>query len=101
MNRTTITLVCFFLLQSALAFAVDPPAPATGSVTEATLEISTIYKGFKSFAYAMSALCALIGSIRVYTRFQKGDDARSSILVWFGGCAVALVVPSFLDVFFK
>jgi hypothetical protein len=60
-----------------------------------------IYRTFKSLAFGVSGICALIGSMKVYSKLSQGDgDFRRSILVWFGACLTALLIPSILDALF-
>lgn len=75
---------------------------AQPNVDSATLEVSFMYKYMISFSRGMSALCALIGGIKVFNRFTLGDtEVKSLIIRWFGGAMFAFLLPNLVDVLFR
>ncbi|PRY27814.1 uncharacterized protein DUF4134 [Spirosoma oryzae] len=89
-----ICLLVFLGLLTAYAQAVN--------VDAATMEVSGGYRQFKTFSKGVSAICACVGAIRVYSKFSSGDpDMRRGVLVWFGAALFAALLPSVLDALFR
>lgn len=71
-------------------------------ISPATLQVSGGYRGFKALAKSVAAVCALIGAIKVFTKFSNGDpDVKRSATVWFGGSFFAVLIFGIIDVLFR
>ena len=67
----------------------------------ATMEASGIYRAFKKLAYSVSGICAMIGAMKVYSKYANGDpDMKRGTLAWLGGAFFVALVPSVLDALF-
>ena len=94
-----LMLLGMFLLVSGVVFAQKTTLPADDP---AMLQVSGLYKSFKTFAMLFTAICALIGGSRVYNKFAQGDPAASqSALTWFLTVFFCLSVTYFLDLYFR
>lgn len=92
----------YFILSIGSLILLSTVAVFAQGVDAATLQVSTSYLQFKSFAKAVSAICALIGGLKAYNKFQNGDpEFKRGILVWFGAAAFSMMIPSILDALFR
>lgn len=75
---------------------------AGGSPSEATLLVSGLYRYYKLVAQIVSAICALIGGVKVYGKIMDGgSESRRSILVWFSASLFCLFIEPILDLLFR
>ena len=96
-NKNIIAKVLFALVS---IFAVNLlSAQSAGSldegITAATDTIAGSFDAIETLIFAIAAVLALVGAIRVYSKFQSGDpDTMKSAMGWFGA-AIFLIVASF------
>lgn len=98
----------FWALTSLLVLVVTPALMAQGdfgaggSPSEATLLVSGLYRYYKLVAQIVSAICALVGGVKVYGKIMDGgSESRRSILVWFSASLFCLFVIPILDKLFR
>jgi len=97
----TTRITCIILLIGILVFLPILSALAQ-DISPATMQVSGGYRGFKDLAKSVAAICALIGAIKVFTKFSSGDqDVKRSATVWFGGCFFAILIFGLIDVLFR
>lgn len=92
-----ISLICFLVMIGTMTAYAQAVLPITH-------DVSNIYRTFKSLAKVVSAVCAIIGSIKVFGKFTNGDpsvDVKRSILIWFGGCFFSLLIFGLVDTLFR
>jgi hypothetical protein len=76
-------------------------APPT-AVAKATYQISSAYKAMKILGSTVAMICAMIGSVKVYNKFQMADpDMYRSIFAWIFACLFCLYFPYFFDLLFR
>lgn len=94
------------LTLALVLLAVTPVFATGGGGSNAIQNASQTIKGWKgpvtNLIYAIAAVVALVGSIRIYNKWQNGDQDINKELMGFGGaCLFLFLVPSFIDAFFK
>ena len=90
------------VLTSAPMLLAQGDFGAGGTPSEATLLVSGLYRYYKLVAQIVSAICALIGGVKVYGKIMDGgSESRRSILVWFSASLFCLFIEPILDVLFR
>ncbi|MCY7357493.1 MAG: DUF4134 domain-containing protein [Rudanella sp.] len=75
---------------------------AQPSVGAGTMGVSSLYRAFKGIAMGMCAICALVGSVKVYRKLNKNsDEGMEGVLSWFSGLIVSIAVLAILDNLFR
>lgn len=94
------------VLTVALALFAFSPVLAAGrgssALEDAANDIKSYYAGVKLILYAIGGVVGLIGGIRIYNKWQNGDqDVNKELMGWGGACIFLMIVPTFIDAFFK
>jgi len=64
-------------------------------ITQARDQITGSFDAIETLVYAIAAILALVGAIRVYGKFVSGDpDTAKAAMGWFGA-AIFLIVATF------
>lgn len=67
-----------------------------------TMGVSSLYRAFKGIAMGMCAICALMGSVKVYRKLNKNsDEGMEGVVSWFSGLIVSIAVLAILDNLFR
>lgn len=91
-NALTLALVLFM---------TAPLYAGGGALGVAAQKIGEYKEGAKLLIKAIAAVVGLIGGIRIYNKWQNGDqDVNKEIMGWAGACIFLLLVPTFLDSIF-
>lgn len=70
-------------------------------IDAASSEISTFVDPVANFILIVGAVVGLIGGIRVYIKWNSGDqDVQKSIMGWFGSCLFLVTVGIVVKAFF-
>jgi|GEM_PF-5105055 len=95
-------ITSLLVLASAPILLAQGDFGAGGSPSEATLLVSGLYRYYKLVAQIVSAICALIGGVKVYGKIMDGgSESRRSILVWFSASLFCLFIEPILDLLFR
>jgi hypothetical protein len=88
---TLITLTYFQSLFAQGGFGIDA----------ASSEIATFIDPVANFILIVGAVVGLIGGVRVYIKWNSGDqDVQKSIMGWFGSCLFLVTVGIVIKAFF-
>lgn len=92
-------------LLAALTFAAFSSALAQGNglagITDATNMVTSYFDPGTRLAYAVGAICGLVGAIKTYNKFSSGDpDVGKTAAGWFGSCIFLVVAATILRSFF-
>ncbi|MBS9767646.1 MAG: DUF4134 domain-containing protein [Flavobacteriaceae bacterium] len=91
------------LMTSALILGCNLLTFAQGKkgIDTATTEIKTYYGSVSDLIMAIGAVVGLVGGIRVYIKWNNGDqDVNKSIMSWFGACIFLVLVGVVIKAFF-
>lgn len=97
------------LVTLALAFAVvvatsaDALAQGNGQagIEAATQQVTQYFDPATKLMYAVGAVLGLIGGVKVYSKWNSGDqDTQKVAASWFGSCIFLVVVATILRAFF-
>jgi len=87
----------FLLIQTMERAAAQNAA----GIDQATNEVRSYIDPVSNLIIAIGAVVGLIGGIRVYIKWQSGDqDTQKSLMGWFGACLFLVLVGVVIKAFF-
>jgi len=97
-QKLKIILLCgTVLLVSAILNAQD----GTAGINEANTKVRSYFSAGTNLMYAVGAIVGLIGAIKVYQKWNGGDqDTGKVAAAWFGSCVFLVVVATVIRSFF-
>ncbi len=76
-------------------------AQSAAGIDQATSEVSSYIDPVSNLIIAIGAVVGLIGGVRVYIKWQSGDqDTQKAIMGWFGACLFLILVGVVIKAFF-
>lgn len=99
MNRTIAKGVATLalLLLTCGAFAQD----GIQGIEAANTKVRSYFEAGTNLMYAVGALLGLIGAVKVYQKWNSGDQDTSKVAAaWFGSCVFLVVVATVIKGFF-
>ena len=98
MNKK-ITLMMLLLMTAAIGAYAQGNGIA--GINEATKMVTSYFDPGTKLIYAVGAVVGLIGGIKVYNKFSRGDpDTSKTAASWFGACIFLIVAATILRSFF-
>lgn len=92
--------VTAFVLLS-LFWIFESLAQSSAGIDQATAEVSSYVDPVSNLIIAIGAVVGLIGGVRVYIKWQSGDqDTQKAIMGWFGACLFLVLVGVVIKAFF-
>jgi len=93
----TILLCSVVFSLSAVLYAQD----GTAGINEANTKVRSYFAAGTNLMYAVGAIVGLIGAIKVYQKWNSGDqDTGKVAAAWFGSCVFLVVVATVIRSFF-
>lgn len=94
-TRVTTALFALFVNQTLLA------QKAGEGFTDATKQVTTFFNLGITLMYAIGALVGIIGAVKVYNKWNSGDQDTGKVAAsWLGSCIFLVVVATILKGFF-
>jgi len=94
-KKTFISLVLMVL--SVMVYAQD----GIEGINEANLKVRSYFSAGTNLMYAVGAILGLIGAVKVYQKWNAGDqDTGKVAAAWFGSCIFLVVVATVIQSFF-
>nr|WP_294900400.1 DUF4134 domain-containing protein [uncultured Pedobacter sp.] len=92
------TLLCATLVFiSFIVMAQDGNA----GITEATNKVRSYFITGTNLMYAIGSIVGLVGAIKVFQKWNNGDDDTSKVAsAWFASCVFLVIVATVLQSFF-
>ena len=85
------------LVSTVWAFSQDGVA----GIQDANLKVRSYFASGTQLMYAIGAILALIGAVKVYQKWNAGDhDTGRVAAAWFGSCVFLVVVVTVIRAFF-
>lgn len=76
-------------------------AQSSAGIDQATAEVNSYVDPVANLIIAIGAVVGLIGGVRVYIKWQSGDqDTQKAIMGWFGACLFLILVGVVIRSFF-
>ena len=89
------------LLFIGVIYALSLVAQSASGIDQATSEINSYVDPVSNLIIAIGAVVGLIGGVRVYIKWQSGDqDTQKAIMGWFGACLFLILVGVVIKAFF-
>ena len=92
--------VCAVMLLTSIhltLFAQDGNA----GINEANSKVRSYFDAGTNLMYAVGALLGLIGAVKVYQKWNAGDqDTGKVAAAWFGSCVFLVIVATVIKSFF-
>ncbi|HQS22843.1 MAG: carbamoyl phosphate synthetase [Sphingobacteriia bacterium 24-36-13] len=99
-NRKRFIILCAVVALIAIhygAFAQD----GIQGINEANTKVRSYFAAGTQLMYAVGALLGLIGAVKVYQKWNAGDqDTGKVAAAWFGSCIFLVVVATVIQSFF-
>ncbi|SDF45188.1 protein of unknown function [Mucilaginibacter pineti] len=93
----TGVLTAFGLIISLIAKSQDGNA----GINEANTQVRSYFESGTNLMYAIGAILGLIGAVKVYSKWNAGDQDTSKVAAaWFGSCIFLVVVATIIKSFF-
>jgi len=93
-------LIVFVIIANATAGHLM--AQNAAGIDQATTEINSYVDPVSNLIIAIGAVVGLIGGVRVYIKWQSGDqDTQKAIMGWFGACLFLILVGVVIRAFFS
>jgi len=95
--KQIFVLILLMLLLTTILFAQDGNA----GINEATMRVRSYFATGTSLMYAIGAVLGLVGAIKVFQKWNSGDqDTGKVAAAWFGSCVFLVIVATVLRSFF-
>ncbi|QHN64624.1 DUF4134 family protein [Bergeyella cardium] len=96
-KREKVFILSLLLLSTTPVLA----GGGAGAFTTAGNEVKKYWTPLKTFIQFVGGIVGLIGGLRIYNKWQNGDqDVNKEILGWGGACLFLTIVPTFVGSFF-
>jgi len=70
-------------------------------INQANTQVRSYFESGTTLMYAIGAILGLIGAIKVYSKWNGGDQDTSKVAAaWFGSCIFLVVVATIIKSFF-
>jgi Domain of unknown function (DUF4134) len=92
-----ILLTIIILTDGILTRAQDGNA----GINQANTQVRSYFEAGTNLMYAIGAILGLIGAVKVYSKWNAGDQDTSKVAAaWFGSCIFLVVVATIIKSFF-
>jgi predicted transporter len=76
-------------------------AQGAATITQATSDIQEYIEPVGLLIQGVGAIVGIVGGIRIYNKWNNGDnDVNKELIGWGGACVFLLLVPTFVTAFF-
>ena len=93
------------MLEAALLVTMSAVAQTTADGNQGINQANTMVRGYFQTAtqlmYAVGAIVGLIGAVRVYLLWSRGDPHTTNVATaWFSACIFLVLVATVIESFF-
>ncbi len=100
LNQKQLAAVGLSLLLAAFHFTAFAQDGLAG-INEANQQVRSYFAAGTQLMYAVGALVGLIGAVKVFQKWNAGDqDTGKVAAAWFGSCVFLVVVATVIQSFF-
>lgn len=95
MQKGLLTVALLLVANATFAQA------GVGAINTATSTIAQYAGPVGQLIQAVGAVVGIIGGIRIYNKWNNGDqDVNKELIGWGGACIFLILVPTFITAFF-
>lgn len=96
-SQRRLAIIALFILG-----VYNSMAQSSAGIDQATAEVNSYVDPVANLIIAIGAVVGLIGGVRVYIKWQSGDqDTQKAIMGWFGACLFLILVGVVIRSFFS
>jgi hypothetical protein len=89
------------LFVAGLTYAIASHAQGAQGIDAGTSELATYIDPIGNLILMVGAIVGLVGAVRVYIKWNNGDnDVQKSIMGWMGSCVFLVVSGMVIKAFF-
>jgi hypothetical protein len=93
----TGALIAVGMIMTLVARSQDGNA----GIQQANTQVRSYFDAGTNLMYAIGAILGLIGAVKVYSKWNAGDQDTSKVAAaWFGSCIFLVVVATIIKSFF-
>ena len=97
---TSLALVVL-LFSAQLLYAQTGGGNGTAGIQDATTQVTSYFDPLTKLMYAIGAVLGLVGAIKVYGKWNAGDqDTQKTAVSWFGSMIFLVIVATVVRSFF-
>ena len=86
---------------AALVLTTAPAFAGVGAIDSVTAELATYVDSIGNLILIIGAIVGLVGGVRVYVKWNNGDqDVNKAIMGWMGSCMFLVLVGTIVNAFF-
>ena len=98
---TPIAILGLLLCSQVLYAQGGGAAGGTAGIQDATTQVTNYFDPLTKLMYAIGAVLGLIGAIKVYSKWNSGDqDTQKTAVSWFGSMIFLVLVATVVRSFF-
>ncbi|WP_439696999.1 DUF4134 domain-containing protein [Mucilaginibacter sp. AW1-7] len=93
-----ISVLCAILSTEAMTVSAQD---GNAGIQQANTQVRSYFESGTNLMYAIGAIVGLIGAVKVYQKWNSGDQDTSKVAAaWFGSCIFLVVVATIIKSFF-
>ena len=97
-SRSIYSLISLLLLS---LYANAQQGDGNADINQATQMVKSYFQTGTTLLYAIGAIVGLVGAIKVYSKWNSGDQDTGKVAAsWFGSCIFLVVVATVIKSFF-
>ncbi|QES88919.1 DUF4134 domain-containing protein [Arachidicoccus sp. B3-10] len=90
-----------FVLATITVAVMAQTGDGAAGIEEATSKVKSYFSVGTKLMYAIGAVVGIVGAIKVFNKWNSGDqDTNKVAAAWFGSCIFLVVVATVLQSFF-
>jgi hypothetical protein len=92
------SVLCALLLAGAMTAGAQD---GNAGIQQANTQVRSYFESGTNLMYGIGAIVGLIGAVKVYQKWNSGDQDTSKVAAaWFGSCIFLVVVATIIKSFF-
>ncbi|GAA4379761.1 DUF4134 domain-containing protein [Hymenobacter koreensis] len=98
---TSLVLLALLLSSPLLYAQSGAGGNGTAGIQDATTQVTSYFDPLTRLMYAIGAVLGLVGAIKVYGKWNSGDqDTQKTAVSWFGSMIFLVIVATVVRSFF-
>lgn len=100
-NRITVTVGVVALVLAGIESYAQAGGNGNAGISAAESQVKGYFTTATNLVYAIGAIVGLVGAVKVFNKWNSGDQDTGKVAsAWFGSCIFLVVVATVLKGFF-
>lgn len=100
-NQRTVRFFSTAALLLAAHVMYGQGGNGTAGIQDATQQVTSYFEPLTNLMYAIGAVLGLVGAVKVYSKWNSGDqDTQKTAVSWFGSMIFLVIVATVVRAFF-